>query len=315
MIGSALKKLAAENGMTVAKGVAYGSLRGYCATLSEGAGYKQIVLATRFPEQAKQDELTGYVNRSDVTKNYRVKHISFAPNGINIVFLDNPGTMKKLRAFIDWFFPLLEQYGATHMAICAECGTPVEAGRWILRDGVAAFYIHDCCAKNLEQELEQIKEARKQPGNGSYWLGLLGALLGAILGAVVWGIVLGMGYVASIIGLLIGWLASKGYDLCKGRQGKGKVVILIFAVLFGVLLGTVLPDIAYLGQGIAAGEFVITYGEIPSLILGLVLFDSEYQAAILHNGGMGLLFAALGAFALLRKTGKEVQDPKLTYLD
>ena len=38
MIGSALKKMARENGMTVQGGVAYGSLRGFAATLSEGSG-------------------------------------------------------------------------------------------------------------------------------------------------------------------------------------------------------------------------------------------------------------------------------------
>ena len=165
----------------------------------------------------------------------------------------------------------------------------------------------------MENNYAYVQETAEK--NGSIVGGIVGALIGAAIGAVLWAVVGMLGYIASIIGFVIAFLASKGYDLCKGRQGKGKVVILIFAVLFGVLLGTVLPDIAYLVQGIAAGEFVITYGEIPSLILGLVLFDSEYQAAILHNGGMGLLFAALGAFALLRKTGKEVQDPKLTYLD
>ena len=39
MIGSGLKKLANENGMKVAHGVAYGSLRSYAATLSEGTLY------------------------------------------------------------------------------------------------------------------------------------------------------------------------------------------------------------------------------------------------------------------------------------
>ena len=35
MIGSGLKKLAQDYGMNVDKGVAYGSLGGYCATLFE----------------------------------------------------------------------------------------------------------------------------------------------------------------------------------------------------------------------------------------------------------------------------------------
>ena len=36
---------------------------------------------------------------------------------------------------------------------------------------------------------------------------------------------------AAVGGLLIGFLALKGYDLFKGKQGKGKVAILIVIVL------------------------------------------------------------------------------------
>lgn len=314
MLGSALKKLAAENGMTLAQGVAYGTLRGYCTTLSEGAGYKQIAIATRFPEQGKQDELMGYVNRHNVRKEYRVQNIGFTDNGILIIFQDNPGTMKKLLAFIDWFWPLLPQYGATGPDICPECGMPVENGRWILRDGMVAFCLHEACAQKLERALEATLEERKQPGNGSYWLGALGAFLGATLGAVVWGIVLYIGYVASLIGLLIGWLSNKGYDLCKGRPGKGKVAILVLAIIFGVLLGTLLPDIVYLAQGISAGEFDLTYLQIPGTLLGLLILEPDYLMGTLQNGGMGLLFAFLGVYALLRKTGKEVKSPTITNL-
>lgn len=314
MIGPALKKLAAENGLTVAKGVAYGTFRGYCTTFSEGANYKQMLISTAFPEESKQDELMGYVNRFNLTKEYRVQNISFAPNGINIVFLDTVGTMKKLRAFVDWFWPLLAQYGAAGPDICPECGLPVASGRWILRNGIGASYVHEACAQKLERELEAHIEETKQPGNGSYWLGLIGALLGAVLGAAVWGVVLYIGYVASLVGLLIGWLANKGYDLCKGRQGKGKVAILAVAVVFGVLLGTLIPDAVYLAQGISAGEYALTYGQIPATLLGLLIFEPEYLKATLQNGGMGLLFAFLGVFALLRKTGKEVKNPTITNL-
>ena len=314
MIGSALKKLAAENGLTVAKGVAYGTFRGYCTTFSEGSGYKQILISTCFPEEAKQDEFLGYVNRFELTKTYRVQNLSFAPNGINIVFHDTVGTMKKIYAFIDWFWPLLEQYGATGPDICPECGMPVASGRWILRNGIAACFLHEACAQKLERELEAHIEEKKQPGNGSYWLGLLGAFLGAILGAIVWGVVLYIGYVASLIGLLIGWLSNKGYDLCKGRQGKGKVAILVVAIIFGVLLGTLLPDIVYLAQGISAGELELTYGQIPATLLGLLILEPEYLIGTLKNGGMGLLFAFLGVYALLRKTGKEVKEPTITNL-
>ena len=38
MVGSGLKKLANEYGMTVSNGIAYGSLGGYAATMDEGSG-------------------------------------------------------------------------------------------------------------------------------------------------------------------------------------------------------------------------------------------------------------------------------------
>lgn len=113
MIGSGLKKFAQENGMKVAKGVAYGSLQGYAATLSEGSGYKQIVFATKFADVAQRDQMLNEVNQVNIQRTYRVQNLNIAPNAIQVVFMDNPGTMKKINEFIAWFLPLLRQYGAT----------------------------------------------------------------------------------------------------------------------------------------------------------------------------------------------------------
>ena len=46
----------------------------------------------------------------------------------------------------------------------------------------------------------------------------------------------------------------------------------------------------------------------------LLAEDAEYARATLSNVLMGLLFAALGVFALLRKTGREVADTKFVDL-
>jgi hypothetical protein len=147
---------------------------------------------------------------------------------------------------------------------------------------------------------------------GSYGTGLLGALLGSALGAVAWAIVLNLGYVASVVGLLIGWLAEKGYNLLKGKQGKAKVAILIVAIIIGVLLGNVLADVFSLLPVVQ--EYGMTYSDIPLIILGLLLEDSTYRAATVSNVLTGLLFAGLGVFALLRKAGKEVADTKFVDL-
>lgn len=314
MIGSGLKKLAKENGMKVVQGVAYGSLRGYAATLSEGSGYKQIVITTKFSDPAQLQALQAVLNQKNLSREFRVQNLQLTTQGISVIFTDQPGTMKKIHAFIDWFFPMLPQYGAAGVNYCAECGFDAGSGRWVLINGTA-FHMHDSCAEKAMQSIAEDNSQQAAEAQGSYLTGLIGALLGAALGAVVWAMVLLGGYVASIVGLLIGWLSEKGYNLLKGKQGKGKVAILIVAVILGVLLGTFGADAATLAGMIADGELYMTMGDIPAYILLLLLEVEEYSRATLLNILQGLLFAGLGVFALLRKAGKEVSGTQARYLE
>ncbi len=307
MIGNALKKLAREKGMQIAKGVAYGSLDGFAATLSEGAGYKQIVFTTRFTDPGKKAELLDLINRTELTKTYRVQTLELLPNAVRVVFLDNPGTMKKITAFLDWFLPLLREHGAARVSVCTECGCEITTGRWVLINGTA-YHFHDSCADKAAREVEG-SNSRKAEADGSYITGLLGALCGSAVGAIVWGIVLYLGYVASLVGLLIGFLAEKGYNLLKGKQGKAKVPVLILAVIFGVVLGTVGAYGYALLEMIQGGElpgFVL--GDIPMLLTVMLSEDPEFRSSVISNMAQGLLFAALGVFALLRQAGKAVAD-------
>ena len=307
MIGSGLKQLAAENGMRVSNGVAYGSLRGYAATLSEGNGYKAIVFSLAFPGDEQRDGLLNAANTADIKKQYRVQKMVVVPKAIQIIFQDNPGTMKKIREFLDWFIPLLGQYSATTADICLECGGQISVGSWKLIDGIA-FHLHDSCAEKLRGQVAASNETRREEAQGSYGMGLLGALLGAAIGAVLWALVLNLGYVAALVGLVIGWLAEKGYTLLHGKQGKGKVAILIVAILVGVALGTIGADVFTLVSMINSGEAPLTYGDIPEFLLYMLQTDSEYVTATLTNLGMGVVFAGLGVYGILKKTGKEVAD-------
>ena len=315
MIGSGLKKLAKQHDMKVSSGVAYGSLNGYATTLCEGSGWKRIDIATRFGDVDQQKAFLTAVYAVDTKRQYRVQNLSVSPRSINVVFHDTVGTMKKIEAFIAWFYPLLEQHGAFKADICAECGSQITSGSWYMVDGIA-YHMHDTCAERVGQELNAEAQERKDEDTGSYVRGLVGALVGALLGSVVWALVLYAGYVASLVGLLIGWLAEKGYTLLKGKQGKGKIVILVIAIILGVLVGTLLPDVVVLAQMISAGEAPgFTYGDIPMMIAMVMADDAEYMRATLSNAGTGLLFAALGVFALLRKTKQEVTDVTIKKLN
>ena len=316
MIGSGLKKLAKENGMRVSHGVAYGSFHGYTVTLSEGSEYKRMAVATRFPE-GREFALESQMKQRNLQKEFWVQNLGVSAGGVQVTFMDSPGALKRIRAFADWFFPLLGQYGATGAQYCTECGEALGgSGCWKLIDGTA-LHMHDACAQKVMQDISTEVTQKKQANAGtSYGTGLIGALLGALLGAVVWALVLQLGYVTALVGLLIGWLADRGYRLFRGKQGKGKVVILVLAVILGVLAGTFGGYAISLAKMIGGGELPgYAYGDIPSMIGTLLSSNSDYIAATVRNIAMGLLFAFLGVFAFLRQAGKEVADTKVADLD
>jgi hypothetical protein len=82
-------------------------------------------------------------------------------------------------------------------------------------------------------------DERYQENQGTVVGGFIGALLGALVGAIVWALVGMLGYIASIVGFLIAFLAGKGYDWFKGRPGKIKVVILVLCVILAVFIGNI----------------------------------------------------------------------------
>lgn len=306
MIGSGLSKLAKEYGLETAHGVAYGNLRGFAATLSEGSGYKRVVLTTRFPDPAQKTAMQNLVNSQELTKTYRVRELVFSDNCVSVIFNDTIGTMDKIRAFLDWFLPELHDHGATSANVCTECGCDILSGCWKLVGGTA-YHFHEGCANRVKQALDVELEQQQSQDGGSYLKGLLGALGGAAIGAIVWALVLLMGYVAGLVGFVIGWLAEKGYNLLHGKRGKAKVLILIVAVVFGVVLGTFGADALSLAISIGNGELPgFTYGDIPGTIIYLLGNSEEYVSATVGNIVLGLVFAALGVWILLVQAHNEV---------
>ncbi len=139
---------------------------------------------------------------------------------------------------------------------------------------------------------------------GSVFLGLLGAIIGALLGAAVWALVGALGYIASIVGFLIAFLASKGYDLFHGRQGKVKVAVLILCVILAVIIGNMGTAVwqvhkAYQDENVAA---YLSEPAFFKLMIPLLVKDSEFIASITKDTLVGLLFAALGCFGMLKSS-------------
>lgn len=98
--------------------------------------------------------------------------------------------------------------------------------------------LHRACRERIESDTRREEAAAKENDTGNYGMGLLGAFLGAVLGAIVWALIYMLGRVSVVGGLIIALFAVKGYDILHGRQGKGKIAIVLIMSLLGVVLGT-----------------------------------------------------------------------------
>lgn len=305
MVSGQLKKLALANSLQVAHGVAYGFLRGYCTTLSDGGGMKYMTVSTRFADDAGRYAFTQHIQNMRLDKEYKLNALEVQEKIIRIEFTDSIGVMKRMENFIEVFFPLLDQYGASRSNVCPECGMMLSGGRWKLINGIAV-YVHESCAEKLRATIDDDKSARL--GTGSYASGALGALVGALGGSVAWAILYMLGYIASIIGFLIGFLAEKCYNWFGGKKGWGKLAILIVAVIAGVIIGNFFGFSLQVTKetGIALGDSISMVAEYIS-DGGIGNFLSECV--------MGLLFAGLGVFTIMKATKDEVTGPGFIDLD
>lgn len=311
MIGSGLKKFAVENGLTVKSGVAYGNFRGYTVSMFEGSGWKTIVINTRFSQMEDMTQLTSLLHGKDTVKTYRLSQTQVTSSHIQIVFADTVGTMKRVRAFADWFFPVLDGYDVTKFGICDECGQPIEDdGVWKIV-GSSVVYVHTHCGDTMEANIRFAEEEARENDTGSYLTGFVGALVGSLIGAVLWAVVMNLGFIAGIVGLLIAFLAVKGYDLLHGKQGKAKVVIVAVCVVAAVLIGNYFAYLWMLRSALVEYDIAFTTGELPKMLNRTLAEEAAVRGEFLRNVIMGLLLGVFGSIGIITRTAKSVSGTKV----
>jgi hypothetical protein len=148
----------------------------------------------------------------------------------------------------------------------------------------------------------------------NYFFGAIGALLlGTGLGTMRWAIGTN-GYVVPILCFLIGFLSVRRYELrryelLRGKTGRPKIGILC-AAIFGIILGTILPDLIKIGQLIYQGEIEgATYSDIP-LIYFYWVKNIEVFKSLLPNLGLVLFFGILGIIMSVFKTELKPNTPE-----
>lgn len=314
MLGPAYKKLARNYNFTLHEGVAFGKINGFLTTISEGMGYKELFICLSFPEDTVRARVQSAI--LDSAKQHRIVNFEVSDRFVFVSFLDNPGTMKCIEAFIGWFYPFLTEAGARGVSHCPECGEPLSTEDRVRKlINRRAYLMHRACAQRVTHDLSLHNQASAEE-KGNYGRGAVGALIGGMVGAIPWAVVYVMGYFVGLLGLLIGFLAMKGYTLFGGRVKKPTVFILLGVIVFSVLFGQLLGDFISLAQFVLSDEGALfEMSDIPRLFYLILTEDGDYRSSFIYNIVMGLVFAGLGAFSIFQKLSKEIQTKTIVMSD
>lgn len=296
MVGSSIKKYAEKNGLTVKNGVAYGIYSGYMVTLQEGSGWKSVDFAVCMTDELNgvlQGQL-GQLLNEETKKEYRIMQLLVGKKRVSVKFFDKPGTMEKAEMFIDIICNKLSACEVPGEKYCAHCGQPIESvlDAADVLTGNAVCQMHKSCADTVEDQLAA--ERKELQSQGNLATGIIGAALGGIVGMIPWAVASYFGWFVGWLGFLIAFAAKKGYELLKGKECKAKAVTIIIVCIFAVLLAEVLGwTVAFVMQGATVAESLAYFFYLLSV-------EPEAQSAVISNVVLGLIFAGIGVFDVVR---------------
>ena len=101
----------------------------------------------------------------------------------------------------------------------------------------------------------------------------------------------------------------KNVEIIEDVKGKAKTVVILVATAFGAIFGQLLGDFASIAVSIVGTEY--TFIDIPFLYVYILSEEAEALQSTLTNLGMGLLFAMLGGYGILRKAHAEDKNATL----
>ncbi len=306
MVGSAIKKYANEKNWQIKEGVAFGAYRGYMMTMQEGNGWKSLSVSARLESDEAIKTVYDYLDDKSVKKDYRIGDSKVSQTAVEITFLDNPGTMKRIIAFVDCLCDKLVSLGAKGVEYCSSCGLELNgSGVPALMNGTV-YMLHEGCLNRDDEQMSAVKEEKQK--QGSVAKGAVGALIGAIIGAIPWTVASYFGWFVGWFGFFIGIASKKGYELLGGKETKAKgIAIIISTILCVVLAESIAIMVAMAVMWSQDGETFGVLDVIYTYIYALMA-DTSILTSVLANMGLGLVFAALGTWStiseIFRATGK-----------
>lgn len=330
MLDTSFRAIAAKHNLSIASGAAYGVVNGCFVTLSSGKEYQRISIYVGpqyAPDPNGADSPTvscakqiihTITTASGEENNYALllQHdslpalvLNHAGSVVTVNFSADEAAIQGIERFIAEILPQIA--GITAPAHCILCGQPTNGeGCPVRLSGDTVVPMHAPCC---EKAAESFNAPTDKSSNSA--LGIIGAVCGALIGAAVWAAIFQFGFITSIAGLLIGFLASCGYDLLKGRPGKAKLITVIVCCVIGValgtLVGTLIPYYTAFGElGMSTqARFEAISPSMPgwfTYMRGAVSVEgAEFWKSLALNMGLGILFAGVGCLDLLRRSAED----------
>ncbi len=308
MVQKFIKNIANENGLKLTKSVAYGVVNGYMVTVKGGYETSTVTFSGAITDECGS-KLSAVLSSKEFVKEHNVMKFRVLRESVTVEFQNTFNTEKKMKGFVKVFPDVMKECGVIGDGFCTACGNTIEAGQEsnvVLINGVA-HRVHAGCRNSLNEraDVEQAKHETEEKNLGK---GILGAFLGSVIGGIVWAVAYYMGWFFSVIGALIGLLATKGYEKLGGKVCKAKVAIILLATVFGAIFGQVMGDFAsiyvtYIPEGYSIMD-------IPYIYM-YYLTDAEFLRLTLADFAIGLIFALAGAAGILAKTSKENKEAAL----
>ncbi len=302
MVGTGIKKYAKENNWQIKNGVAFGVRRGYMMSMQEGGGWKSLSIAARLEDETALNSAYELLNDQSIMKDYRISGSNVSPSAVNITFIDNPGTMKKIVDFIECFCDGLDSFGAKGVNYCSSCGVELNGMGVPALMNDTVYLLHEGCLHRDDEQLSIAKEEMKK--EGSAVTGIIGAFLGAIIGAIPWAVAYYFGWFVGWLGFLIGLAAKKGYELLKGKESRVKGVAVILATILGVFLAESAAIMVYLGVSFAEEGEIFNVLDVIYTYFYLLANEPEIRTLVIKDVIFGLVFAGLGIWSTIREIFK-----------
>lgn len=209
--------------------------------------------------------------------------------------------------FNDFINGVVEQLGKINAQNqCIHCENTTELSFYDTKDGVCLLC--DSCAKKLTDKIDSVVNA---PNN--YGVGFFAALLGALIGSILWIIVGYFGYIASICGYAIAFASFYGYKFVRGKITNTGIVINIICVFIALLVANYINFAIAIFKVEQDAPFALCFIGVP-----FYLADSTNLGIFLKDFGLGLVFAFLGIWGLIKekaKIAKESADLFIQKLD